>query len=124
MNPPIVNLSALEPLFAPHEEPNRHRARTKDGQPEVRKSRRPSPLVIAQMLRRAVKNWRETDYPGASDTSRELLHHWFQRDHLVTLANGHATLATTVRRRFAHPAIVRRPATGQFLNPHHLKLRI
>lgn len=88
MNEAGVNLSALEPLFAPHEEPNRHRARSKDGQPEVRKSRRPSPIVIAQILRRAVKDWRETDYPGASDTSRELLHHWFQREHLVTLSDG------------------------------------
>lgn len=26
--------------------------------------------------------------PGASDISRELLHHWFQRDHLVTLGDG------------------------------------
>lgn len=32
--------------------------------------------------------WRETDYPGASDTSCELLHHWLQRDHLATLADG------------------------------------
>ncbi len=87
-----LNLSALEPLFAPHEEPNRHRARSKDGQPEVRKSRRPSPIVIAQFLRRAVKDWRETDYPGASDTTRELLHHWFQRDHLVTLPDGTSAL--------------------------------
>ncbi len=83
-----LNLSALEPLFAPHEEPNRHRARSKDGAPEVRKSRRPSPIAIAQALRRFVREWRETDYPGASDTTRELLHHWFQRDHLVTLADG------------------------------------
>ncbi len=88
MKDEALNLSALEPLFAPDEEPNRHRARTKDGQPEVRKSRRPSPIAIAQLLRRAVKDWRETDYPGASDTSRELLHHWFQRDHLVTLGDG------------------------------------
>lgn len=91
MNEPTVNLSALEPLFAPHEEPNRHRTRAKEGQPEVRTSRRPSSIVIAQMLRRVVKEWRETDYPGASDTSRELLHHWFQRDHLVTLGDGTQT---------------------------------
>ncbi len=83
-----LNLTALEPLFAPHEEPNRHRTRTKNGQPEVRKNRRPSPIIIAQLLRRAVKDWRESDYAGASDTSRELLHHWFQRDHLVTLTDG------------------------------------
>lgn len=83
-----VNLESLLPLFAPHEEPNRHRARTTDGRPEVRKSRRPSPIIVAQNLRRAVKEWRESDYPGASDTSRELLHHWFHRDHAVTLPDG------------------------------------
>ena len=88
MSEAVLNLSALEPLFAPHEEPNRHRARNKDGQPEVRKSRRPSPIAIAQNLRRIVRDWRETDYAGASDTTRELLHHWFQRDHLVALADG------------------------------------
>ena len=27
-----LNLSALEPLFAPHEEPNLHRVRAKDGE--------------------------------------------------------------------------------------------
>ena len=84
-----LNLSALEPLFAPHEEPNLHRTRARDGEPaQVRKGRRPSPIGIAQNLRRFVKEWRETDYPGASDTTRELLHHWFQRDHLVTADDG------------------------------------
>ena len=89
MSEGALNLSALEPLFAPHEEPNLHRVRAKDGQPaEAKRGRRPSPIVIAQNLRRFVKEWRETDYPGASDTTRELLHHWFQRDHLIALADG------------------------------------
>lgn len=89
MSEPVVNLAALESLFAPHEEPNRHRARgTGDGPAEVRNGRRPSPIGIAQNLRRFVKEWRETDYPGASDTTRELLHHWFGRDHLQTLPDG------------------------------------
>ena len=84
-----LNLSALEPLFAPHEEPNLHRVRVKDGQPAVAKrGRRPSPIVIAQNLRRYVKEWRETDYPGASDTTRELLHHWFARDHSTATGDG------------------------------------
>ena len=48
-----------------------------------KRGRRPSPIVIAQNLRRFVKEWRETDYPGASDTTRELLHHWFARDHFI-----------------------------------------
>lgn len=89
MNGEGVNLSALEPLFAPHEEPNLHRIRAKEGQSaEVKRGRRPSPIGIAQNLRRFVKEWRETDYPGASDTTRELLHHWFHRDHLTALADG------------------------------------
>ena len=84
MSEPVVNLAALEPLFAPHEEPNQHRARAQGGQPaQVKKGRRPSKIAVAQTLRSNVKAWRETDYPGASDTTRELLHHWFGRDHLI-----------------------------------------
>jgi type III restriction enzyme len=70
--PPVVNPDALEPLFAPHEEPNLHRIRAKEGQSaEVKESRRPSPIPVVQNLRRFVKEWRETDYPGASGTTRE-----------------------------------------------------
>ncbi|HEV2328878.1 MAG TPA: DEAD/DEAH box helicase family protein [Verrucomicrobiae bacterium] len=84
MSEPIVNLATLEPLFAPHEEPNQHRARAQGEQPaQVKKGRRPSKIAVAQTLRSNVKAWRETDYPGASDTTRELLHHWFGRDHLI-----------------------------------------
>jgi len=89
MPEPIVNLAALEPLFAPQEEPNRHRTRAQGDQPaQVKKGRRPSKIIIAQTLRSHVKAWRETDYPGASDTTRELLHHWFERDHLVDARDG------------------------------------
>jgi len=81
---PVVNLAAIEPLFAPHEEPNQHRARGQGGQPaQIQKGRRPSKIAVAQTLRSQVKAWRETDYPGASDTTRELLQHWFGRDHLT-----------------------------------------
>jgi type III restriction enzyme len=86
---PVINVAALEPLFAPHEEPNQHRARAQGGQPaQVKKGRRPSKIAIAQSLRSHVKQWRETDYPGASDTTRELLHHWFGRDHLIEAGGG------------------------------------
>src|ERR1035437_10820349 len=82
MPEPVINLAALEPLFAPHEEPNLHRARAQGDQPaQTKKGRRPSKIAIAQSLLSHVKQWRETDYPGASDTTRELLHHWFGRDH-------------------------------------------
>ena len=86
----VVNPAALEPLYAPHEEPNRHRARARiAGAPaQVLKGRRKSDIVIAQNLRWVVKQWREAEYPGASDTTRELLQHWFERDHLIQTPDG------------------------------------
>jgi hypothetical protein len=33
MPEPVINVAALEPLFAPHEEPNQHRARAQGDQP-------------------------------------------------------------------------------------------
>lgn len=87
---PVVNLEALEPLYAPHEEPNRHRIRAEhEGEPaRIVKGRRPTDIVIAQTLRSHVKMWRESDYAGASDTTRELLHHWFDRDHMIETNDG------------------------------------
>ncbi|MCX6842795.1 MAG: DEAD/DEAH box helicase family protein [candidate division WOR-3 bacterium] len=85
-----LNLAALEPLYAPHDEPNRHRVRAeRDGEPaKIVRGRRKSDIVIAQNLRSFVRTWREVDYAGASDTTRELLHHWFERDHLVDDGEG------------------------------------
>ena len=90
LNSVIVNPEALEPLFAPWEEPARHRVRAKrEGAPaEVVQGRRPSSIVIAQNLRRDVGEWRQAEYGGASDTTRELLMHWFERDHLTTTPDG------------------------------------
>jgi type III restriction enzyme len=86
----IVNPEALEPLFAPWEMPTRHRVRAKrEGEPaEVVQGRRPSSITIAQNLRRDVGEWRQAEYAGASDTTRELLMHWFERDHFVTTPQG------------------------------------
>jgi len=80
---PVINPSALEPLFLPWEEPNAHRVRAeKDGDPAKRvQGRRPSKIVIAHNLRGTVREWRETFYVGASDTTRQLLDHWFNRSH-------------------------------------------
>jgi len=85
MTSPIINPTALEPLFAPHEEPNFHRVRAeKPGDPaKVVKGRRPSSITVANNLRSFVKTWRESEYAGASDTTRELLFHWFERDHMI-----------------------------------------
>ena len=48
------------------------------------------PLV--QRIREEVKAWRERRYEGASDTTRALLYHWFETEHLLPAADG------TVRR--------------------------
>ncbi|MCK4820163.1 restriction endonuclease subunit R, partial [bacterium] len=92
-NGTIVNIAALEPLYKPDEEPSYHRIRAKaKGEPaEIIKGRRPSPIVIVQNLRRLVSEWRQNDYPGASDTTRELLYHWFERSHLITTIDAKQT---------------------------------
>jgi type III restriction enzyme len=91
MSNKIVNPGALEPLYLPWEEPNRHRVRAEyEGESaQLVKGRRPSGISIAQNLRQAVTEWRHTDYGfGCSDTSRELLLHWFGRDHRLTTPEG------------------------------------
>jgi type III restriction enzyme len=84
MTEEILNPKALEPLYHSWEEPNKHRLRGG----EIKTSRRPSPLTIAQHVRAAVREWRDSSYPGASETTRELFGHWFFQDHLVKLKNG------------------------------------
>ena len=85
MSEPFVNISALEPLFAPTKSRIGIGARQKKR--ESPRKRKPegeeATLRLLRILRPLVKTWRDSDYPGASDTTRELLHHWFQRDHLI-----------------------------------------
>ncbi|MGI8603263.1 MAG: hypothetical protein ACR2OZ_09710 [Verrucomicrobiales bacterium] len=90
---PVSAFSALEPLFAPHEEPSRHRVKGEAGGPaKIVPHRRPTSIAIAQSLRGLVRRWRATDYPGASDTTRELLHHWFERDHVIQGGDGESII--------------------------------
>jgi type III restriction enzyme len=86
----VINPAALEPLFLPWEEPDSHRVKAdKFGDPaKVIKGRRPTPITIAQNLRSAVRDWREGFYAGASDTTRYLLNHWFNRSHRKKADNG------------------------------------
>ena len=44
------------------------------------------PLV--HELRRQVKTWRDSNYVGASETSKSLLNWWFKTEHLVPKADG------------------------------------
>ena len=84
--------TALEPLFGPADVPNRHRVKAKvsGGPAEIIKGRRPTPIAIAQNLRQEVDEWRAAEYGGASETSRELLFHWFRQDHEVVASEGRA----------------------------------
>lgn len=86
----IINPAALEPLYGPADIPSYHRirAKTAGAGAEVVKGRRPTPIAIAQNLRRAVAEWREAQYGGASDTSIELLRHWFETDHEIAGPGG------------------------------------
>jgi type III restriction enzyme len=43
-------------------------------------------------LRKLVKEWRESDYKGATDTSKELLRFWFQTEHIVNNDDGSASV--------------------------------
>ena len=86
---PVVNVEALQPLFAPWEEPDKHRVRAERGfPPEIKTYRRGSPNRLVNPLRAVVKEWRELNYPGAGDTTRALLHYWFERPHRIAGANG------------------------------------
>lgn len=87
---PLINTAAVEPLFQPWEEPNRHRVRAaaKGVPPEIKTYRRPSAIRLANPLRAAVKEWRELGYPGASDTTRELFAYWFDQPHRRTGTDG------------------------------------
>jgi len=87
---PVINAAALEPLFETWEEPSAHRVRADEkGKPaKVVKHRRPSLITIAQNLRVDVLDWRRAYYGGASDTTRTLLDHWFERPHRKTTPAG------------------------------------
>lgn len=86
----VINPAVLEPLFETWQEPNAHRVRAERlGDPAKRvQGRRPSPIPIVQNLRAAVREWREAFYAGASDTSIQLLNHWFNHSHRKTTTAG------------------------------------
>lgn len=84
------NPTALEPLFEPWEEPVAHRVKNsqRDKPAIVVKNRRTSPIAMVQNLRSEIRRWREAAYIGASDTTRELLAHWFERPHRMKTPSG------------------------------------
>jgi type III restriction enzyme len=108
-----LNSTTLEPLFAPWAEPNAHRVRAeKVGDPAVIvQGRKTSPIDLVSNLRSAVRDWREAFYIGASDTTIQLLNHWFGRAHRQTTASGEDFLTLPFSMSgFFCPDTKRRPA--------------
>ena len=87
---PVINPASLESLYLPWEEPNAHRKRadSRGGEAVKVKGRRPSPIEIAKNLRSDLRDWRDSQYAGASDTTRYLFAHWFERPHRAVAPDG------------------------------------
>ena len=71
------DLAALEPLYAPWEEPNKHRVKDVGIVP----GRRTSRATLVPYIRSQVSDWRHSGYEGASETTKTLLNHWFETAH-------------------------------------------
>lgn len=84
------NVRALMPLQKPWEEPTRHRLPNPKGEGPalIQPGRRPSPCPLVPALRALVGAWRQSGYPGASETTRYLLQYWFDSDHRVPDEDG------------------------------------
>ncbi len=84
------NLSALEPLFKPWEEPIRHRLPNpkKGAAAIIKPGRRPSKVPLVRSIRGQVDGWRRGGYAGICPTSRYLLNYWFQDEHQIKDDNG------------------------------------
>lgn len=62
----------------PTKPPTRHFTKGTDKQLVQVPGRRPSSLLCVPKLRVAVEAWRESDYPGASETTKQLFQWWFE----------------------------------------------
>ena len=54
------------------------------------------PLV--HVLRKKVKEWRDSGYDGASDTSKALLNWWFEKEHILPQADGTTARSSIISR--------------------------
>ncbi len=86
------NAAALLPLFRPWEEPIQHRVPnpTPGGPAIIRPGRRPSKCPLVRAIRAEVDGWRRGGYAGVSETSRTLLAHWFDTEHVVPDDDGNS----------------------------------
>ena len=74
------------PGRCPWEKPTSYLVKDDDaptGWREEKTGRRPSLLLLVPKIRNAVDDWRNNDYPGASDVTQRLFEYWFLEDHEV-----------------------------------------
>ena len=50
---------------------------------QIPQNQRDSLAALVPSIRSAVHAWRSSGYEGATETSRRLLRHWFESDHLT-----------------------------------------
>ena len=67
----------------PSKKPTQHLVKDGLNSYRVESGRRPSKMLLVDKLREEVGKWRNKDYPMATDTTKELLHYWFDWDHIV-----------------------------------------
>lgn len=65
----------------PSKKPTAHLIKDGENSYTVVEGRRPSKMLLVNKLREEVDKWRDEDYPGVTDTTRELLYFWFYNDH-------------------------------------------
>jgi len=67
----------------PSKKPTSHLIKDGENSYKVVEVRRPSKMLLVNKLREEVDRWRDSDYSGVTDTTRELLYFWFFNDHKV-----------------------------------------
>jgi len=72
-----TTFEALQPLYAPWEEPDKHRVKGEG----IKPGRRPSRATLVPYIRGQISDWRHSGYEGASETTKTLLNHWFETAH-------------------------------------------
>jgi len=65
-----------------HEKPGSHLVKKTEEEFAEVEGRRPSKMLLVNNLRKAVDQWRDDGYPGASSVTQRLFQFWFEEDHL------------------------------------------
>lgn len=77
-----LNQTPLEPLYNTWEEPSHYRVKSETGGSAlIKPGRRQSKALLVGYVREQVSLWREAGYPGATQTTKTLLYHWFDTAH-------------------------------------------